>query len=124
MDRISFCEIEIRAREETPPPRPCRIRSTILHPARRSNRSGLLPQTRRTFARVNCKPLSQSDRTAIYISFQVELSGVTLSSFSFQLHCQMPDFLNLFPDGDFHCGFSKKIIFLPIEIILILEKDR
>lgn len=36
----------------------------------------------------------------------------------------MPDFLNLFPDGDFHRGFSKKIIFPPIEIILILEKDQ
>lgn len=36
----------------------------------------------------------------------------------------MSDFLNLFPDGDFHRGFSKKIIFPPIEIILILEKDQ
>lgn len=77
MDRISFCEMEIREREETPL---LPVESTsfydIASRANRSNRSGLLPQTGRTFARVNCKPLSQSDRPAIYISFQVELNFV------------------------------------------------
>lgn len=103
LGRISFCEMEIRTREETHPPRPCRLRSTILHPARRSNRSGLLPQTGRTFARVNCKPLSQSDRPP-FIS--VSKLNLTLSSFSFSnFTAKCPTFSTFSPYGDFPLRF-------------------